>query len=102
MMTLAEIRDAATGKYAITDALLLAVSDPEERGGLLHQIMTLWDESGNHEVFTYCGTDMPDMVMGKEMVGKGWKVRLRAIIDGPVVTLHGHIKGEPTKGERNA
>lgn len=100
-MTLAEIKEAATGKYATTDALLLAVSDSVESGGRLHQTMSVWDESGDHEIFAYCGVDMPDMVLGQEFIGKGWKFRVRAIVDGPITTLQGHIKGNPTKGERN-
>lgn len=100
-MTLAEIKEAATGKYEITDALFLAISDPVERAGRLHQTMTVWDESGDHDIFAYCGVDMPDMVLGQELIGKGWKFRVRAIVDGPIVILQGHIKGDPTKGEQN-
>ncbi len=100
-MTLAEIKEVATGKYAITDALLLAISDPIERGGCLHQTMTVWDESGEHDIFAHCGEDMGDMVMGQELVGQGWKFRVRAIRQDPIVILQGHIKGPPTKGERN-
>lgn len=100
-MTLTDIRDAATGKYAITDALLLAVSDPIEQSGCLHQTMTVWDESGDHDIFARCGADMPDMVLGQELVGKGWKFRVRAILQEPIVILQGHIKGPPTKGEQN-
>ncbi len=100
-MTLAEIKEAATGKYAITDALLLAVSDPVEQGGCFHQTMTVWDESGDHDIFARCGADMPDMVLEQDLVGKGWKIRVRAIRQDPIVILQGHIKGPPTKGERN-
>lgn len=100
-MTLAEIKEAATGKYAITDALVLDVTDPEEHGGCLHQTMTVWDESGDHEIFVRCGIDMPDMIVEQDCVGKGLKFRVRAITDDVVVFLQGHIHGEPTKGDKN-
>ncbi len=100
-MTLAEIKEAATGKYAITDALLLNVSDPVEHGGCLHQTLTAWDESGDHDIAVYCGVDMLDMLMTKDDVGKGWKFRVRTIVEGPLVLLQGHEYGEPTKGTSN-